>query len=159
MAIVIQCDNCSFRRSGPRTKTYFLTDNKEERIISPTESIKRLEDEANCDWHTLLRTQRVRVRHGLLCLSCGNLDYYSPVDSHSDLPHETLRKRRAYRCTTCQGRDFLPLAQQNDTFCAYFVRHLFFLNKDSGTESCHRTPTCPNCRIGELVVQPENVLY
>src|SRR5579883_3450315 len=72
----IGCDKCSFGYIAPETEAFARTENGLEIEVPMPYFPFGLVEETGETWSQLLRRSQVIHKTGLVCLECGQLDYY-----------------------------------------------------------------------------------
>ena len=115
------CDHCKHIHSAPESVTYvILEDGSEEMCLHPIESMMA-EEKTGKAWSELRNEGRIIYRYPLVCISCGDMNYYGPHDLNVVMPPQShLRsiiqrpsKRVAslYNCRTCGEKSQEPLGR------------------------------------------------
>lgn len=146
----LSCQRCSYAVSGIMSvMTVVLDDGTEKVCPHPCERLDA-EEATGGRWSELTRTNRLVYRHALVCLECGELDYYGRRDLTADaraashvagIVHQSSRHEASlYTCRACGQRSLYPLCGQ--TGCLIGLAKLVGLIREQ--------VQCPRCRQGTL---------
>jgi hypothetical protein len=101
----------------------------------------------------LTRAGRIRYRYAMVCLNCGDLDYYGPDQlgaGQSRVTHignivRSVRRREArmHHCRACGGDALEPLMVDETELELWVQLWNWVRGKPNG-------PICPVCHLGRL---------
>ena len=146
----LACESCDYAVSGIMSLTAVVMDDGSEKICPHPCERMVAEEATGTNWSELARANRLIYRYALVCLACGELDYYGPRDLSADahagghiwsIVHQPSRSEAAaYACKACGVRQLYPLCGQ--TGCLLALLQLIRLFREK--------VLCPKCQKGLL---------
>lgn len=145
------CGSCEYEVEGIMSITYVIKDDGSEEICPHPAEGSRAEKATGKSWGELSRANRIVYRYALVCLACGELDYYGPRDSSpgarsgghiGGIVHQPSSDDAAVHvCRSCGQMRLIPLC--GDTGCLLALLELVRLRRK-------RIHACPRCNVGAL---------
>jgi hypothetical protein len=145
------CGSCDYAVRGIMSRTTVIMDDGSEKLCPHPCERMIAERATGKKWFELARANRLVYRYALVCLACGELDYYGPRDLSAEvrasghiwsIVHQpSLSETSEYSCKACAARQVYPLCGERGCLLALF--QLFGLFRE-------RRVACPKCQKGSL---------
>jgi len=152
----IACNRCDYARRGIASITVAIKADGSEVVCPHPLEVARAEEATGLRWRELERAGRIRYRYAMICLGCGELEYYGPDQlgmsprrrTHIGRIVSSVRSREAlmHVCRGC-GRNTLRPLHLDETEWEILVE---FWNWVRGKP---KGPICPSCHLGRLSSQ------
>jgi hypothetical protein len=149
----LACNRCNFARKGIQNLTVVIKADGEEVICPHPLESTYAEEATGLSWSELSRAGRIRYRSALVCLGCGELDYYGPDQLGEGMARWThignivrsvrRREARMHRCRACGYHDLEPLKVDETEWEIWGQLFNWIRGKPNG-------PFCPACHVGQL---------
>jgi hypothetical protein len=148
----LECTRCGFNREGNSSHTVVLKDDGKEAQLPRGLEIRSAETITGMPWGELLLRRRIRTQYGLVCLNCGQLDYYyeTTLSRNEGEPSFvspgansglSVEQAAGYACRKCGQSPLYPLSAVTGRLRAFLAR----LGLSLGGVRC------PQCRRGQLI--------
>ena len=149
----IACNQCDYARRAIASITVAIKADGSEVVCPHPIEFTRAEEATGLSWRELKRAGRIRYRYAMVCLGCGELDYYGPDQlgtgprqpTHIGSIVRKIRRREAgmHRCRACGLNTLQPLHLDETEWEILVEFWNWIRGKPNG-------PICPSCHLGRL---------
>jgi len=142
----IKCNNCDYRKNKSQSATFLICPNGQEIVLQhPAEDIQAFEYTGK-HLPELIKEERINVKYGLVCTSCGECDYYLIPGKQNTFGYIFMIASRAadadikmISCKKC-GKQTLRSVVGSQCGCLFALIKVIFGKKDFFL--------CPKCGKG-----------
>lgn len=154
----IACNRCDYSVRSSESLTYVVLEDGSEEICHHPGERPTAERITGKSWQELRESNRLIYRYALICLGCGEFNYYGPRDLSPDVRvggHITSITHRPpaseavqYACAACGSHSLCSLGGEPKGCLVFLGEQLGLVRKREKA----KVP-CPKCKQGALGIE------